>query len=161
MKWPSAATTASELDLNLLNAFDTVSLVRYFITSMIFGIKYAVLLWGFALTRNLETPHTKKSQRSTVGQAGRPDLFLPHVRVTEILIEQVQLRLTYLRYKLFSYPSHSIKFVSEVLWHNHSQLFWKCSSHSPRSLAMSFIQVGSFFRYIRCKAQRFLWLLWL
>jgi hypothetical protein len=44
MKWLSAATTASELDLNLLNAFDTVSLARDFITSMIFGIKYAVLL---------------------------------------------------------------------------------------------------------------------
>ena len=44
MKWLSAATTASELDLNILKAFAMVTLSRDSITSMVFAIKYAVLL---------------------------------------------------------------------------------------------------------------------
>jgi hypothetical protein len=37
-----AVSSDDSLDLNLLKAFATVSLSRYSITSMIFGIKYAV-----------------------------------------------------------------------------------------------------------------------
>jgi hypothetical protein len=48
------------LDLKLLQAFATVSLLKDPITSFIFWIRSLVLLPGFALAHNSDSPHSKK-----------------------------------------------------------------------------------------------------
>jgi hypothetical protein len=70
---------ASLLDLKLVQAFARVSLARDPITSFIFLIRSLDLLRDFALTLNLETPHTKKVKRLAVKRAGKPDLLQPHL----------------------------------------------------------------------------------
>jgi hypothetical protein len=59
MKWLLFVRTASILDLNLLQAFTMVSLSRDPTSAFIFKNRSSILLWGFALTYNSETPHTK------------------------------------------------------------------------------------------------------
>ncbi len=66
---------ASILDLNLLQAFAMVSLSRNPTSTFIFWNRSPILLWGFALTYNSETPHTKLFKGSQSGELGGKTSF--------------------------------------------------------------------------------------
>ena len=57
-KLPTASSTASILEQNLRQALATVSLGRLPITSVIFAISRAAVLWGDLFTSRSQTLHT-------------------------------------------------------------------------------------------------------
>ncbi len=118
---PSAATTASIWDLNLLQVFAKMFLARDTIAPLIFRIRSFVLLWGFALAPYSKTPHAKLSKGLQSGDLGGQISFTyTSVRffwranpVSSILLEDEM--------PIFSYLVHP--------WTaSFSKLFWKCSS---------------------------------
>ncbi len=66
---------ASILDLNYLQAFAMVSLSRNPTSTFIFWNRSSTLLWGFALTYNSETPHTKLFKGLQSGELGGKTSF--------------------------------------------------------------------------------------
>ena len=66
---------ASILDLNLLQAFAMVSLSRNPTSTFIFWNRSSILLWGFALTYNSETPNTKLFKGLLSGELGGKTSF--------------------------------------------------------------------------------------
>ncbi len=63
-------TIASIVDLYLLDAFATVSLSMDTTISLILRTRYSVLLWGFKLTLNSETPNVIQSKWLQSGELG-------------------------------------------------------------------------------------------
>ena len=66
---------ASILDLNFLQAFAMVSLSRNPTSTFIFWNRSSILLWGFALTYNSETPHKKLFKGLQSGELGGKTSF--------------------------------------------------------------------------------------
>jgi len=66
---------ASILGLNLLQAFAMVSLSRNPTSTYIFWNRSSILLWGFALTYNSETPNTKLFKGLQSGELGGKTSF--------------------------------------------------------------------------------------
>ncbi len=90
------------------------------ITSLIFRIRSSVLLWGFALAINLETPNKKLSKRLQSGELGGQYFLVIHLQ--EGLRERVLHSLDCLWYKLTS-PNNISFFASSPLTPSFSHLY--------------------------------------
>jgi hypothetical protein len=122
-------TIVSILGLYLLDAFATVSLSRDPTISLILWIRSLVLLWGFKLTLNLETPHVIQSKWLQSGELGGQVSF-SHTWVRLSLSQSCHLLLLWAGAQscwdvrvISSYQAHP----RHHLYHSCSELFISCS----------------------------------
>ncbi len=115
MKWLSAVTTSSILDLNFKQAFATVSQSREPINTVIFWIRSRILLWDFALTYNWETPQKNSPKGcSQMSWGARPPCPTPSGS------SPWSSPATSCLFPTWVTSPHYLRFVPQVLWHHNS-----------------------------------------